>query len=107
MLAVETLGAGDDLFFYNSSFTSPLNLSLQTGPEMLTLNSITFRKNAGITQIDRGLKSSSDATVVQIGKGGITLESGAGAVTIGAPVTSDEEQRVVVGALADFRITNK
>ncbi len=106
MIAVAALSAGDDVFFYHSSVTSPANLTLQTGPEMLALNSITFRKNAGTTQIDRSFKSSSDATVVQIGKGGITLEPGAGAVTIGAPVTSNEEQRVVVGAFADFRITN-
>ena len=106
VIAVAALSAGDDVFFYHSSVTSPANLTLQTGPEMLALNSITFRKNAGTTQIDRSFKSSSDATVVQIGKGGITLEPGAGAVTIGAPVTSDEEQRVVVGAFADFRITN-
>ena len=106
VLAVAALSAGDDVFFYNSSASSPESLSLQTGPQMLALNSITFRKNAGTTQIDRSFKSSSDATVVQIGKGGITVESGAGAVTIGAPVTSDEEQRVVVGAFADFRITN-
>ena len=97
---------GDDLFFYNSTVTGPANLTLQTGPYPLTFHSLTFLKNAGDTQIDRGPKSTGDATVIQIGKGGITLESGSGAVNIGTPADSENQQRIVIGAVADFSITN-
>ena len=99
-------GEEDDLFFYNSTVTGPANLTLQTGPNQLTFQSITFKKNAGATQIDRSPNSKNVATVVQIGKGGITLESGSGAVNIGTMDLSENEQRVVIGAVADFSITN-
>lgn len=96
-------GESDDLFFYNSNVTIPANSTLITGPYPIAFNSMTFRSNAGTTQIDRGVAPQNPdvATFIGIGAGGITVDSGAGAVTIGGIA-----QRVVIGAVADFSITN-
>jgi autotransporter-associated beta strand protein len=103
-------GPGDNLFFYNSTVTTPANLTLYTGPgregRTRAYNSMTFRANCGATQIDRSSYPDNDATVLAIGAGGISLESGAGPVTFGQPAKSKKEQRVVVGAAADLTITN-
>ena len=100
-------GASDDLFFYNSTVGGSLNLTLRTGPYPLTFNSMTFRSYEGTTQIERSAAvEDATATVVSIGAGGITLESGAGAVTFGRSAASGFEQRVIVGAVADFTIAN-
>ena len=104
-------GAGDDLFFFNSAVTAPSELTLYTGPgregRSRSYNSMTFRANAGPTQIDRStITVDPDATVLAIGAGGISVESAAGPVTFGQPVDGDNPQRVIVGAAADLKITN-
>ena len=103
-------GPGDNLFFYNSTVTTPANLTLYTGPgregRTRAYNSMTFRANCGATQIDRSSYPDNDATVLAIGAGGISVESGAGPVTFGQPAKSKKEQRVVVGASSDLTITN-
>jgi hypothetical protein len=104
-------GAGDDLFFFNSAVTAPSELTLYTGPgregRSRSYNSMTFRANAGPTQIDRSARTDDpDATVLAIGAGGISVESAAGPVTFGRPVDGDNPQRVIVGAAADLKITN-
>jgi hypothetical protein len=104
-------GAGDDLFFFNSALTAPSDLTLYTGPgregRSRSYNSMTFRANAGATQIDRStLTDDPNPTVLAIGAGGISLESAAGPVTFGGPVDGDNPQRVFVGAAADLKITN-
>lgn len=103
-------GPGDNLFFYNSAVTAPANQTLYTGPgregRSRAYNSMTFRANSGATQIDRSSYPDNDATVLAIGAGGISVESGAGPVTFGQPAKSKKEQRVVVGAAADLTITN-
>jgi autotransporter-associated beta strand protein len=67
---------------------------------------MTFGSNAGTIQIDRGATSSTSAVVTTIGAGGITVASGAGPVTFGRLAASGNEQRVIVGAIADFSISN-
>ncbi|MEX1115114.1 MAG: autotransporter-associated beta strand repeat-containing protein [Akkermansiaceae bacterium] len=101
-------GASDNLFFYNSTVTGPTNVSLAAGPNQLTFNSMTFRSNAGTTQINRELDGSGTGgnTVVNIGAGGITLEAGAGAVSFGKLADSGDNQRITVGATASFTISN-
>ena len=98
-------GASDNLFFYNSTVTGSANMNLETGPYPLSFNSMTFRNNAGTTDLNRSsynqYRDRENATVVSIGKGGITMDASAGAVTIGG-----KDQRVIIGAVADFTITN-
>jgi autotransporter-associated beta strand protein len=103
-------GAGDDLFFFNSALTAPFEQTLYTGAgregRSRSYNSMTFRANAGPTQIDRSPSGDEDPTVLAIGAGGISIEPGAGPVTFGRPVDGDNPQRVIVGAAADLKITN-
>lgn len=103
-------GPGDDLFFYNSAVESPADLTLYTGPgregRMRAYNSMTFRANAGATHIDRSIQPDNDPTVLCIGAGGILVEEGAGPVTFGRPAQDENDQRVIVGATADLKITN-
>lgn len=103
-------GAGDDLFFFNSALTAPSEQTLYTGPgregRSRSYNSMTFRANAGPTQIDRTPNGDPDPTVLAIGAGVISVKSAAGPVTFGRPVDGDNPQRVIVGAAADLKITN-
>lgn len=95
-------GAKDDLFFYNSNVTGPADRALQAGDTAKPYNSMTFRGNAGKTQINRiTKKKSSESTIIYILNGGITVEPGAGPVTFGG-----SGQRVAIGARADFTIAN-
>jgi autotransporter-associated beta strand protein len=98
-------GASDDLFFYNSNVTDSKRLILIAGAHPLFFNSMSFRKNSGGIHIERSsnppLSERVNATVVSVGSGGITLDPGAGAVTIGG-----EYQRVVIGVTADLSIAN-
>jgi autotransporter-associated beta strand protein len=98
-------GDSDDVFFYNSTVTDSPSLILYTGPYPLFFNSMTFRNNTGDTHIERSSKPEfrerETATVVSLGKGGITVDSGAGAITFGG-----ESQRVVIGVVEDLTITN-
>ena len=101
-------GESDDLIFYNSTVGGSLDLTLRTGPYPLTFNSMTFRSYAGTTQFERSASiEDTTATVVSIGAGGITLDSGAGAVTFGRSASSGFEQRVIIGAVADLTIANE
>lgn len=100
--ATEPLTGWDDLFFYNSTVTGATERILQSGEVAKEYQSMTFRGNAGSTQINRLTDDdSSDSAIIYIGAGGITLEAGAGPVTFG-----DLGQRVVIGAKADFTIAN-
>jgi autotransporter-associated beta strand protein len=101
-------GASDNLFFYNSTVTSPTNIWLLLGGTARTFNSMTFRSNAGTTQINRDVEGSGTGnnTVLSIGAGGITLDAGAGAVSYGKLADSGDNQRVTVGAVASFTISN-
>ena len=95
-------GSKDDLFFYNSTVTGPADRVLQVGDTAKPYNSMTFRGNAGKTQIHRITKTkSSDSAIIYILGGGITMEPGAGPVTFGG-----NGQRVAIGAKADFTIAN-
>jgi fibronectin-binding autotransporter adhesin len=101
-------GASDNLFFYNSTVTSPTNIWLLLGGSGRTFNSMTFGSNAGTTQINRDAEGSGTGnnTVLSIGAGGITLDAGAGAVSFGKLADSGDNQRVTVGAVASFTISN-
>jgi autotransporter-associated beta strand protein len=103
-------GASDDLHFYNSAALLTSGLTLYTGAgregRSRSYNSMTFRGNAGATQIDRSPVGDPDVTVLAIGPGGILVESGAGPVTFGRPDDGDIAQRVIVGAAADLKIAN-
>lgn len=95
-------GRWDDLFFYNSTATGPVDRVLQAGDATKPYNSMTFRGNAGTTQINRLTEADSrESTIIYILDGGITLEPGAGPVTFGG-----NGQRVAIGARADFTIAN-
>lgn len=95
-------GRWDDLFFYNSTATGPVDRVLQAGDVAKPYNSLTFRGNAGTTQINRlSDVESREATIIYILDGGITMEPGAGPVTFGG-----KGQRVAIGARADFTIAN-
>jgi hypothetical protein len=102
--------AEDNLFFYNSALEAPASLTLYTGPgregRARAFNSMTFRANAGATQIDRSASSDRDATVLVIGAGGITMEKDAGPVTFGRPTGDKKMQKLVLRAGADLAITN-
>lgn len=100
--ATEPPTGWDDLFFYNSTVTGATERILQSGEATKEYQSMTFRGNAGSTQINRLTDDDSpDSAIIYIGAGGITLEAGAGPVTFG-----DVGQRVVIGAKADFTIAN-
>jgi autotransporter-associated beta strand protein len=100
--ATTDIGSQDDLFFYNSSVKSPADRILQTGTATKAYHSMTFRGNAGQTQINRlSDEKSPDSAIIYIGPGGITVEAGAGPVTFSGP-----GQRVAIGAKADFTIAN-
>jgi autotransporter-associated beta strand protein len=98
----------DNLFFYNTTLAGPANLKLQLGANARTFNSMTFRSNAGTTQINRDAEGSGSGgnTVLSIGAGGITLAAGAGALSFGKLADSSDNQRVTVGAVASFTINN-
>lgn len=67
---------GDNLFFYSSQITSPLENILLAGKSQVAFHSMTFRKNAGPTQINR-LTTTDDrdeATLFSMGEGGIMVE---------------------------------
>lgn len=102
--------AEDNLIFYNSALEAPASLTLYTGPgregRSKAFNSMTFRANAGATQIDRSASSDRDATVLVIGAGGITMENDAGPVTFGRPTGDKKMQKLVLRAGADLAITN-
>jgi autotransporter-associated beta strand protein len=101
-------GPSDNLFFYNSTLTGPVNLKLLLGGTARTFNSMTFRSNAGTTQINRDVEGGGTGgnTVLSIGAGGITLAAGAGALSFGKLAASGDNQRVTVGAVASFTISN-
>ena len=101
-------GASDNLFFYNSTVTGPTNIWLLLGGTARTFNSMTFGSNAGTTQINRDAEGegTGNNTVLSIGAGGITLDAGAGAVSFGKLADSGDNQRVTVGAVASFTISN-
>ena len=101
-------GATDNLFFYNSTVTGSPNLWLLLGGTARAFNSMTFNSNGGTTQINRDAEGSGTGnnTVLSIGAGGITLDAGAGAVSFGKLADSGDNQRVTVGVVADFTITN-
>jgi hypothetical protein len=62
---------------------------------------LTFGSNAGTTQFNRDAVGGNSTHVLGIGAGGITVESGAGPVTFGTT-----NQRVAVGAYADYTVAN-
>ena len=97
----------DNLFFYNSAVTGPVNREFVLGASARSIGSMTFGSNAGTTQIDRDGASlgGGSNTVLSVGAGGITVAAGAGAVTFGSLAT-DRNQRVTVRALADFTVAN-
>lgn len=91
----------DNLFFYNSLVAAPLNKTFELGATGKTYNSLTFGSNAGTTQINRDAVGGTTTHLLGIGAGGITVESGAGPVTFGTT-----NQRVAVGAYADYTVAN-
>lgn len=97
----------DRLFFYNSAVKAPVNRVIVLGARERSIGSLTFGSNAGTTQIDRDSDSAGtgNGTALGVGAGGITVVSGAGAVTFGS-LDTDRNQRVVVGAAEDFTINN-
>lgn len=103
-------GPEDHLIFYNSALEAPASLTLFTGPgregRSKAYNSMTFRANAGATQIDRSASSDKDPTVLIIGAGGITVEKDAGPVTFGRPTGDKKMQKLILRAGADLAITN-
>jgi autotransporter-associated beta strand protein len=101
-VATKAPGPGDDLFFYNSSVKGPADRTLQVGAASKGYHSMTFRSNAGQTQINRLTEEKSlTGTIVYIGPGGITVEAGAGPVSFGG-----FKQRVSIGVKSDFTVTN-
>ena len=101
-VATKAPGPGDDLFFYNSSVKGPADRILQVGSDSKGYHSMTFRSNAGQTQINRLSEEKSLAgTIVYIGPGGITVEAGSGPVSFGG-----SKQRVSIGVKTDFTIAN-
>jgi autotransporter-associated beta strand protein len=97
----------DNLFFYNSAVAGPVSREFVLGSAARSIGSMTFGSNAGTTQIDRDAASAGGGnnTVLSVGAGGITVASGAGAVTFGSLV-ADRNQRVTVRALADYTVAN-
>jgi hypothetical protein len=93
--------AGDDLFFFNSTVTTPVEVRLFTGTKTLMFNSLNFRSNTGKLQLNRAPNRNASNTNIHIGEGGITMDAGAGPVTFGA-----SGQNVHVGVKSDTKITN-
>lgn len=94
-------GSADDLFFYNSTVTSPVSLTLLSGTSTKNYGSMTFGSNVGALQINRAASPAGSNTAMYIWSGGITLEAGAGPVTFGGT-----SQNIHVGISADNTITN-
>jgi autotransporter-associated beta strand protein len=94
--------ATTDLFFLNSTVGSSGALTFYTGNSSLRFNSMTFRSNVGSIQFDRNTMAApiTTASILMRG-GGITMDAGAGPVTWGGT-----DQRVVLGAEANFTIAN-
>jgi len=94
--------ATTDLFFLNSTVGSSGALTFYTGNSSLRFNSMTFRSNVGSIQFDRNTMAAPTTTASILNSGGgITMNAGAGPVTWGSA-----DQRVVLGAEADFTIAN-
>jgi fibronectin-binding autotransporter adhesin len=93
--------ASNDLFFLNSIVGSSGALTFYTGNSSIRFNSMTFRSNVGSIQLDRNTMASATASTILMRGGGVTMEAGAGPVTWGRT-----DQRVALGAEADFTITN-
>lgn len=97
-VATSAPSAADSLIFNRDSLN--LNLTVNMAAGNRSYNSMTFR-NTGTTQVDRNSTASPGSQVLNIGAGGILVQSGAGAVTFG-----DGTQEVRVRASADLNITN-
>jgi fibronectin-binding autotransporter adhesin len=94
--------ATNDLFFLNSTVVGSSGaLTFYTGTSTIRFNSMTFRSNVGSIQLDRDTVGSATSGIINMRGGGITMEAGAGPVTWGGA-----DQRVVLGAEADFTIAN-
>jgi len=94
--------ATSDLFFLNSTVGSSGALTFYTGNSSLRFNSMTFRSNVGSIQFDRNTMAAPTTTAsILMRGGGITMDAGAGPVTWGGT-----DQRVVLGAEANFTIAN-
>lgn len=95
-----------DLILYNSTVTGSQGLTNITGATSREYRSLTFR-NPGPTQINRSsYPDTANNTLLYIGVGGITVDAGAGAVTIAMPLEAGVNQRITVGAAASFSIRN-
>ena len=92
-----------DLFFLNSTVVGSSGaLTFYTGNSSLRFNSMTFRSNLGSIQFGRNTMAAPTTTAsILMRGGGITMDAGAGPVTWG-----NADQRVVLGAEADFTIAN-
>ena len=95
--------ATTDLFFLNSTVVGSSGaLNFYTGNSTIRFNSMTFRSNVGSIQLDRNtMAAPTTAALIYMRGGGITMEAGAGPVTWGGA-----DQRVVLGAEANFTIAN-
>ena len=94
--------ASSDLFFLNSTVVGSSGaLTLYTGNSTIRFNSMTFRGNVGGIQFDRNTMAAGTTALIYMRGGGITMEAGAGPVTWGGA-----DQRVVLGAEANFTIAN-
>jgi len=94
--------ANNDLFFLNSTVVGSSGaLTFYTGTSTIRFNSMTFRSNVGSIQLDRDTVGSATSALIYMRGGGITMDAGAGPVTWGRT-----DQRVALGAEADFTIAN-
>lgn len=93
-------GASDDLFFFIDGFNG--NRTVTMAGANRSYSSMTFR-NTGTTQINRASGTSTEVAILSLGAGGITVDSGAGAVTFG----DGDLQRVNLRAATNsLNITN-
>lgn len=99
-------GSADNLFFYNSLVIGPFDQRLEMGATSKLFNSVTFGSNVGTTQIDRGATASTNAVILGLNAGGLTVNAGAGPVTFGRLVDSGNSQRVIVGVYQDLTVAN-
>jgi len=97
--------AGDHAIFSDSS--ADTNVLVQIGSANRDIESMTFL-SAGTTQIDNNdlALGENDADRIDLGAGGITLSSGAGAVTIARDTVGNPDQKVDMRAEASLSITN-
>lgn len=95
-----TPSAADDTIF-NIDANNASNLNVSLGAANRTALSQTFKSTGSTVFIRSNSGTSSSTSNLTIGSGGITMNSGAGAVTYGAT-----DQRPLVRMAASFAITN-